>query len=68
MIKDVKKDLFDVIIVHKLDKFARNRSDSIWYRTEHKRHGISLLSVLEYLDDESPESIILESVLEAMAE
>lgn len=68
MIKDAKKDLFDVVIVHKLDRFARNRSDSIGYRTELKRHGISLLSVLEYLDDESPESIILESVLEAMAE
>jgi len=68
MIKDSKKDLFDVVIVHKLDRFARNRSDSIGYRTELKRHGISLLSVLEYLDDESPESIILESVLEAMAE
>ena len=68
MIKDAKKDLFDVVIVHKLDRFARNRSDSIGYRTELKRHGISLLSVLEYLDEDSPESIILESVLEAMAE
>ena len=29
MIKDAKKDLFDVVIVHKLDRFARNRSDSI---------------------------------------
>ncbi len=67
MIKDAKKDLFDVVIVHKLDRFARNRSDSIGYRTELKRSGISLLSVLEYLDD-GPESIILESVLEAMAE
>ena len=67
MIKDAKKDLFDVVIVHKLDRFARNRSDSIGYRTELKRSGISLLSVLEYLD-EGPESIILESVLEAMAE
>ena len=35
---------------------------------ELKRHGVSLISVLEYLDDESPESIILESVLEAMSE
>ena len=35
---------------------------------ELKKHGVSLISVLEYLDDESPESLILESVLEAMAE
>lgn len=35
---------------------------------ELKRHGVSLISVLEYLDEDSPESVILESVLEAMAE
>lgn len=67
MIQDSKEDQFDVVLVHKLDRFARNRQDSIGYRMELKRHGISLVSILEYLD-ESPESIILESVLEAMAE
>ncbi|MDK2809188.1 MAG: site-specific recombinase, partial [Clostridiales bacterium] len=68
MIQDSKEGQFDVVLVHKLDRFARNRQDSIGYRMELKRHGVSLVSVLEYLDEESPESIILESVLEAMAE
>ena len=68
MIEDAKKGLVDVVLVHKLDRFARNRHDSIGYRMELKRHGVSLVSILEYLDEESPESIILESVLEAMAE
>ncbi|NJD03463.1 MAG: recombinase family protein [Ruminiclostridium sp.] len=68
MIQDSKDGSFDVVLVHKLDRFARNRQDSIGYRMELKRHGVSLVSILEYLDDESPESIILESVLEAMAE
>ena len=68
MIADSKKETFDVVLVHKLDRFARNRHDSIGYRMELKRHNVSLISVLEYLDDESPESLILESVLEAMAE
>ena len=68
MIADAKKETFDVVLVHKLDRFARNRQDSIGYRMELKRHNVSLVSVLEYLDDESPESLILESVLEAMAE
>jgi len=67
MIEDSKKGQFDVVLVHKLDRFARNRQDSIGYRMELKRYGVSLVSILEYLD-ESPESIILESVLEAMAE
>ena len=68
MIEESKKKNFDVVLVHKLDRFARNRHDSIGYRMELKRNGVSLISVLENLDDESPESLILESVLEAMAE
>lgn len=68
MVSDSAKGGFDLVLVHKLDRFARNRQDSIGYRMELKKHGVSLVSVLEYLDDESPESLILESVLEAMAE
>jgi site-specific DNA recombinase len=67
MVSDAKEDFFDLVLVHKLDRFARSRKDSICYRLELKRHGVALISILEYLDD-SPESIILESVLEAMAE
>ena len=68
MIEDSKKKMFHVLLVHKLDRFARNRYDSIGYRMELKRNGVALISVLEYFDEDSPESIILESVLEAMAE
>ena len=67
MISEASEQKFDIVLVHKLDRFARNRQDSIGYRMQLKRHGVSLVSVLEYID-ESPESIILESVLEAMAE
>lgn len=68
MIADAAKNKFEVVLVHKLDRFSRNRNDSIAYRMQLKRHGISLISALEYIDEDSPESIILESVLEAMAE
>ena len=67
MISDAASKKFDIVIVHKLDRFARNRHDSIGYRMELKKHGVTLISALEQLDD-SPESLILESVLEAMAE
>lgn len=67
MIAEAKNKTFDIVLVHKLDRFARNRQDSIGYRMQLKRHNVSLISVLEYIDD-SPESIILESMLEAMAE
>ena len=57
----------DFVIVHKLDRFSRDRYDSAYYRRIIKKAGARLVSVLEPLDD-SPESIILESVLEGMAE
>lgn len=31
MIEECKKDMFDIVLVHKLDRFARNRQDSIGY-------------------------------------
>ncbi|MDL2248346.1 recombinase family protein [Tyzzerella sp. OttesenSCG-928-J15] len=67
MIKDAQQGDFDIVIVHKLDRFARNRYDSAHYKHQLKRYGVSIRSVVENLDD-SPESIIMESVLEGMAE
>lgn len=67
LINDAKSKLFDVVLVHKLDRFARNRFDSAFYKRELRRCGTRVESVLEQLDD-SPESVILESVLEGLAE
>lgn len=67
MIADSKMKRFDVVIVHKLDRFARDRYDSAVYKKALRDNGVKLISVLERLDD-SPESIILESMLEGMAE
>lgn len=67
MIQDSEFGLFDAVIVHKLDRFSRDRYDSAHYKRILKKNGVRLISVLEHLDD-SPESIILESVLQGMAE
>ena len=67
MIKEAGQGNFDIIVVHKLDRFARNRYDSAHYKHQLKRYGVALRSVVENLDG-SPESIIMESVLEGMAE
>ena len=58
---------FDTVIVHKLDRFARNRYDSAIYKKTLKENGVKLHSVIENLND-SPESVILESVLDGIAE
>jgi site-specific DNA recombinase len=63
----VKEHPADLLIVHKLDRFARNRADAAFYRSKLKEAGMKLVSVLERLDD-SPESIIMEGILESMNE
>lgn len=67
MIEDSKSHGFDIVLVHKLDRFARNRYDSALAKRELKRNGVSVYSVLENLDN-SPESIMMEAVLEGMSE
>lgn len=67
MMQDSEKNLFDAIIVHKLDRFSRDKYDSAIYKRKLKVNGIQLISVTENLDG-SPESLILESVIEAMAQ
>lgn len=67
MIQDSGKDLFDIVLVHKLDRFSRNRYDSAIYKSKLKKNHVGIASVLERIDD-SPESIILESVLEGVNE
>lgn len=69
MIKDITSDLLaaDYVLVHKLDRFARNRYDSAIYRRELSIHGARLVAVAQPMG-EGPESIILESIIEAMAE
>ena len=67
MIKDSEKGTFRMVIVHKLDRFSRDRYDSAFYKHILKNNGVRLQSVVENFDN-SPESIILESVIEGMAE
>lgn len=67
MISDSNKRKFDIVLVHKLDRFARNRYDSVIYKSKLQRNGVKLCSVCENLDD-SPQSILLESLLQGLAE
>ena len=67
MIEDAAKKQFEMVIVWKLDRFARNRYDSAIYKARLKKYGVRVVSVKENITD-SPEGIILEGLLESMAE
>ena len=67
MIKDSAKKKLDVVIVWKLDRFSRNRFDSAKYKAALKKNNVRVVSATEKIS-EGAEGIILESVLEGMAE
>lgn len=69
MVEDIKNRRIqvDFLLVHKLDRFARNRYDSAVYRKALAVAGVRLVAVDQPLDD-SPESVLLESLLEGLAE
>jgi len=67
MIKDSAKNLFDVVVVWKLDRFARNRYDSAHYKAILRRNGVKVISATESISEDST-GILLESLLEGYAE
>lgn len=67
MIKDSEKNMFDVVIVWKLDRFARNRYDSAHYKSILKRNGVKVISATEIIS-QGAEGILLEYLLEGYAE
>lgn len=59
---------FDVILVHRFDRFARSREDSVVYKSLlRKEAGVRVVSITENIEDDKF-SVILEAMLEAMAE
>lgn len=67
MIADSSKEIFEAIVVYQLDRFARNKYDSAIYKRQLKQKGVKVYSAKEQISD-GPEGILIESVLEGMAE
>ncbi len=65
MLKDSDKKQFDFVLVYKLDRFSRNKFEIAMHRKHIKDNGIKILSAMENIPD-SPEGILLESLLEGM--
>ena len=58
---------FEAILVWKFSRFARNREDSIVFKSMLKKRGISVISISEAVGDDKM-SILVESLIEAMDE
>lgn len=67
MVRDAKKKTFSAVIVWKMDRFSRSRYDAAIYKAQLSKLGIRVFSAMEPITD-GPESIIVEGLLESMAE
>lgn len=67
MIGHAKEKDFDMILVWKYSRFARNQEESILYKSMLSRSGVEVVSISETLDD-SPFSSLIERIIEWMDE
>ena len=66
MIADSKQQLFDTVIVWKIDRFSRDKYDSVFYKNVLKKNGVSVISATEPIDD-TPEGQLMESIFEGFS-
>ena len=67
MIKDSSKKRFQFVIVYTLDRFSRNKYDSVMHKHTLKENGVTVLSAMEHITDD-PTGALMESILEGFAE
>ncbi|SNY19149.1 site-specific DNA recombinase [Orenia metallireducens] len=70
MIRDIKgdKNSYDAVLIHKTDRFARNREDSIVYKSLLRRDcGVDVIAIKEDFG-EGPIGKMIEGILEVIAE
>lgn len=67
MVNDAPLKQFKFIIVHRMDRWARNVDDSRYYKKYFAKYGIKIISALEEFD-ETPEGEFFELMSMGMAE
>lgn len=67
MMKDADRRLFDAVIVWKVDRFGRSREDIAVNKIRLRKAGVTLMYAKESIP-EGPEGILLESLMEGLAE
>ncbi len=65
MIKDSTKHQWEVVLVYKLDRFSRDKYATAIHKKTLRDNGVKVVSAMENIPD-TPEGIILESLLEGM--
>jgi len=66
MISYCRKHDVDLILVHKLDRFSRNREESILFKSLLRKHGVTVKSITEHYDPETPQGFLYEGMIEVI--
>lgn len=68
MIRDAPNGEFQLVLVHRMDRWARNVEDAMTYRKRLKLFGVQLIGVLDFHDDASPEGSFFNLINMGLAE
>ena len=67
MMRDAKARKFDVVLVHKYNRFARRMSDHLRYEDKLNSYGIQLIAVAEDFGT-SKEAVIMKALMRSLSE
>ena len=68
MVSFCRRNDVNLILVHKLDRFSRNREESILFKSLLRKHGVTVKSVTENYDPETPQGFLYEGMIEVINE
>lgn len=68
LLADVKNGMYDVVIVYKYSRFARNLLEATLYRQQIEKNGAKLISAMERIDDSTPEGRMMRNIIMTMDE
>lgn len=68
LLSDVKKGLYDIVLVYKYSRFARNLMEARLYHHQIEKSGAKLVSAMEQIDDTTPEGRMMRNIIMAMDE
>ena len=67
MMRDAKSQRFDVVLVHKYNRFARRMSDHVRYEDKLNSYGIQLIAVAEDFGT-GKEAVIMKALMRSLSE
>ena len=68
LVRDALAGRFQVILMHKFDRFSRNRLYSVTYKSLLRDKGIQVISITQPIEADNPASVILEGITEVFDE